>query len=342
MQSNTREDSYVISRAIKGCWQMSSGHGGYPGIECALRDMAAFEAGGVVTFDCADIYTGVEAILGEYRKMRPSDVPRMRVHTKFVPDLDVLPCINKRYVERIIDRSLQRLGVERLDLVQFHWWDFSIPGHVDTAQHLAELQKAGKIEFVGVTNYDTEHLAELVNGGVPIITNQVQYSVLDGRPAYSMARFCIENSIQLLCYGTAAGGFLTDQFFRTSAPNDNLSNRSLTKYKLVIDDSGGWDWFQNVLEVLHGIAVRHDVGIMEVAASFVLRQTAVSSLIFGGSAKRIKDIHRSLSLRLRDDDMHEIRMAIGELPRLPGDVYSVERIKGGKHAQIMRYDLNAA
>ncbi|MEI3012244.1 MAG: aldo/keto reductase [Sutterella seckii] len=56
-----------------------------------------------------------------------------KIHTKFVPDLKDLAHIDRAYVERIITRSLSRLGVERLDMVQFHWWDYEVPGMVDTA-----------------------------------------------------------------------------------------------------------------------------------------------------------------------------------------------------------------
>ena len=96
-------------------------------------DMIAFADAGITTFDCADIYTGVEDMIGEFRQ-RYRDAARrcgaqaaFKVHTKFVPDLDMLPRITKAYVEGVIDRSLQRLRMERLDLVQFHWWDYAVP-----------------------------------------------------------------------------------------------------------------------------------------------------------------------------------------------------------------------
>lgn len=80
---------------------------------------------------------------------------RVQLHTKFVPDLSELAIVDSRYVTDIIDRSLQRLATERLDLVQFHWWDFSVPRYVETAFELDKLRRAGKIAHVGVTNFDT-------------------------------------------------------------------------------------------------------------------------------------------------------------------------------------------
>ncbi len=64
-----------------------------------------------------------------YRSLRGQEaLNRIRVHTKFVPDLAVLPTITKAYVEGVIDTSLKRLNLERLDLVQFHWWAYDIDG----------------------------------------------------------------------------------------------------------------------------------------------------------------------------------------------------------------------
>jgi aryl-alcohol dehydrogenase-like predicted oxidoreductase len=140
--------------------------------------MWAFVEAGITTFDCADIYTGVEELIGKFTK----ECKQVQIHTKYVPDLDALPRLTKAYTEKIIDRSLIRLGVERLDMVQFHWWDYSIPYFVDTAFHLVDLQKAGKIRCIGVTNFDALHLRELLDAGIPVIANQVQYSVFDNRP----------------------------------------------------------------------------------------------------------------------------------------------------------------
>ena len=74
---------------------------------------------GFDTFDCADIYTGVEDFFGSIiRRRRKAGLAIPQIHTKFVPDLNDLDHINRDYVERIITRSIQRLGVEQLDMVQ--------------------------------------------------------------------------------------------------------------------------------------------------------------------------------------------------------------------------------
>src|SRR5688572_1909786 len=123
---------YEISRVIRGGWQLAGGHGAVDR-HAAVDDLIAFAEAGITSFDCADIYTGVEDLIGEFRrayqdKHGAEALARIKVHTKFVPDLDILARITKAHVVKVIDQSLRRLRMERLDLVQFHWWDYAQPG----------------------------------------------------------------------------------------------------------------------------------------------------------------------------------------------------------------------
>ena len=223
---------YSISRVIKGGWQLAGGHGAVDRA-AAISDMDAYVDAGITTFDCADIYTGVEEMIGAFRQDRlrrhgHDSLAQLKIHTKFVPDLAVLPTIDRALVERTIDRSLARLGVERLDLVQFHWWDYRVPGYLDTASWLADLQRAGKIDRLGGTNFDTARARE-VSACMPMVSMQVQYSLLDQRPRSLLAPFCIEAGMQLLCYGSVAGGFLSERWLGVAEPAQTLENRSLIK-----------------------------------------------------------------------------------------------------------------
>ena len=112
-------DGYEISRVIKGGWHLAGDHGVIDP-EQAVHDMAAFVQGGITTFDCADIYTGVEALIGRFRALYPRLAKDVQVHTKFIPDLRMLAEVDSPYVERSIDRSLMRLGLERLEWKRTH------------------------------------------------------------------------------------------------------------------------------------------------------------------------------------------------------------------------------
>jgi aryl-alcohol dehydrogenase-like predicted oxidoreductase len=335
---------YSISRLIVGGWQFSRGHGaqrdgGLQGREFFARLVDA----GLTTFDCADIYEGVEELLGEFLSdhRRCGHPTPVQVHTKFVPDLEVLPTIDKAYVERIVHRSLARLGVERLDLVQFHWWDFAVPGFVDVAGWLTGLQADGKIRHLAVTNFDAEHLEALTSADVPVVSNQVQYSLLDRRPGRDLGASCRQHGIVLLCYGALAGGFLTDGFLEVESPPETLANRSLTKYRLIIDEIGGWSAFRSLLGVLRIVARKHRTATACVALRWVLDQEGVAATITGmdtmAHARQLLQVFR---LSFDEEDREMIGAALEGIGVPDGPVYGLERDRDGPHGRIMRYNLN--
>jgi aryl-alcohol dehydrogenase-like predicted oxidoreductase len=333
---------YTISRVLKGGWQLAGGHGPVDE-EAALDDMNRFVDAGVTTFDCADIYTGVEALIGRFLEQRKRSVGAasgVQVHTKYVPDLDRLPTHSRADVVRGVDRSLSRLAVERLDVVQLHWWDYSVPGYVEAALWLDELRRVGKIRDVGLTNFDQPRLSEIVAAGAAITSHQVQYSVLDRRPAAGLAAYSGEKGIGLLCYGAVAGGFLSDRYLDRPDPVPPLENRSLVKYRLIIEEFGGWNRFQEMLAALARIASRHDATIGAVAIRWVLDQPGVSGVIVGARhARHLEQIRRACALELDEADRQEISRVQWASNGPDGDVYALERVKGGRHASIMRYGL---
>jgi aryl-alcohol dehydrogenase-like predicted oxidoreductase len=337
---------YRISRIIRGGWQLAGGHGRVERAE-AVADLAAFAEAGIFTFDCADIYTGVEDLIGAFRtdyarRHGAGALARIKVHTKFVPDLELLPTLDKNHVRAIIDRSLQRLHMDRLDLVQFHWWDYAIPGCVETALWLDELRREGKIDLLGGTNFDTDHVERFAAAGVPMAAMQVQYSLLDHRPERAFIEACRRHGIQLLCYGSVAGGFLGEKWLGAPEPRGLLENRSLTKYKLIIDDFGGWPLFQRLLEALRTIAARHGVDIATVASRYVLERPQVAAVIVGARNRaHLAANTRIDALRLTDQDRVEIGAVLARRVGPAGDVFALERDRAGRHGSIMKYNLSA-
>ena len=337
---------YTIPRLIKGGWQLAGGHGSVEA-SAAITDMTAFADAGITAFDCADIYTGVEELIGRFlrhwRHVRGSDAPPIRVHTKCVPDLDLLPRLTASDIARVIDRSLQRLGVERLDLVQFHWWDYDIPGVLEAARHLRDLQAAGKIHHLGATNFDTAHLRALLDAGIPVVSHQVQVSLLDGRALRSMGALAQERGVGLLAYGALAGGFLHERWLGAPAPAEPLENRSLVKYRLIIEEFGGWEAFQSLLHTLRDIATAHATTIGAVALQHVLRQAPVAAAIVGArSTTHLVPTLRALTLTLSAEQQAVIDALVDAAPGPRGDVYTLERDRTGPHGSIMRYNLNTA
>jgi aryl-alcohol dehydrogenase-like predicted oxidoreductase len=345
MQRLQLSPGYEISRVIRGGWQLSGSHSAVTSDDPA-GDMIAFADAGITTFDCADIYTGVEELIGQfrarYREQRgQAALDQIKIHTKCVPDLDILPRITKSYVEGVIDTSLRRLRMERLDLVQFHWWDYAVPRWLETAHWLEDLRRAGKIDKIGGTNFDTAHIMALIDSGIPLASMQVQYSLLDRRPGKGMAAAALQHHVALFCYGTVAGGFLSEKWLGAPEPKGQMENRSLTKYRLIIEDFGGWDLFQALLRTLHDIARRNRTDIATVASAAVLEWPGVAAVIVGARNRSHLPANLAVSdLSLTAEDREAIDRVLSQARELDGDVFGLERDTAGRHGSIMKYNLN--
>lgn len=311
--------------------------------------MRRFVEAGITAFDCADHYVGVEDAIGAFRRRHPELARRVRIASKVVPDQALLPSLRKSDLEKIVHTSLQRLGVEQLDLAQFHWWDYSVPGCIQAMLWLQEMQQAGKIGHLGVTNFDTAHLQQVLNAGVKLLSHQVQYSLMDLRPhrgrdrpeAPAMVELCKAHGIWLLCYGTVAGGFLSERWLDAPPPTAPYANRSLVKYRLIIEEFGGWQAFQALLHALHKIATRHHVSIASVATRWVLDRPQVGMALVGArDASHLPQHLEVFGLRLDAQATAVLdALALGA-PGPQGDCYTLERIKDGPHAVIMQTNQN--
>jgi aryl-alcohol dehydrogenase-like predicted oxidoreductase len=347
METRELRPGYRISRIIRGGWQLAGGHGEVAR-EAAIADLVASAEAGILTFDCADIYTGVEELIGAARRAfadrhGAAALQAIKVHTKFVPDLAHLHEVDRIYVRTIIERSLRRLGQARLDLVQFHWWDYAVPGCLDAGRWLEELREEGKIDLIGGTNFDTHHTEKLVAAGVPLASMQVQYSLLDARPEHRLIEACSKHHVHLLVYGTVAGGFLGDRWLGQPEPQAPLENRSLTKYKLVIDDFGGWELFQALLRALRQVADRHGVDIATIASRYMLDLPQVAAVIVG--ARNREHLIANLKIaavKLTDADRAEIGAVLAQRQGPEGDTFELERDREGRHGSIMKYNLSKA
>ena len=292
-------------------WQVAGGHGDIDP-ESAISEMLTYHDSGFTTWDMADIYGPAEIYLGEFRKRLEqkrgsAGLEKMQALTKFVPNPGPM---TRSIVEHYVEKSIQRMNVKSIDVLQFHWWDYNDTRYIDAMHHLTNLHHEGKIRHIGLTNFDTERLVMMVEQGFNLISNQVQYSIIDQRPQIKMAAFCQKNKISLLAYGTLCGGFLSKRYLGRPEPvKSELNNFSLQKYKNMIDAWGGWILFQELLSVLDSISKKHNVSISNVATRYILDKPTVAGVIIGvrlGLSEHKMDNSRVFSLQLDKDDLEQI------------------------------------
>ena len=330
-----------LDRVILGCWQLAEGHGA--NAEDGMAVLDAYAAAGFRVFDAADIYAGVEALLGHFIAAHGL-ADEVRVHTKLVPDLAALPTLTADDVARAVDRSLARLRVPALDLVQLHWWDLGVPGYLGALEALVDQRQQGKVREIGLTNFDRTRLAEILDHGIPVASLQAQVSLLDRRTRGAFADLAAAHGVDVLAYGSVAGGLLSDAWLGRSAPAGTPENRSLVKYLLVVEELGGWDALQTILRELRAVADALGSDVATVASAWCLRQPGVRACIVGIRSRRHLARHLELRhvLTLEDAEVLRLERARAAFPEVAGGVYALERDRDGRHGRVMRYGLNEA
>ncbi len=310
-----------ISRLVTGLWQVADMErdGRTLDPDVAAGELAAYAAAGFDTFDMADHYGSAEIIAGRFlANARAGRAPAGTAFTKWCPKPgDMTP----EAVREGVQRSLDRMGLETVDLMQFHWWTFEHPGYIDAMKGLAMLREEGRIRNIGVTNFDTAHLRVLVKHGIPVVSNQVSFSVLDRRAAGEMSAFCLENGVRLLAYGTLGGGLVSQRWLGVPEPSA-VDDWSKMKYKRFVDTIGGWDALQGILRALGDVAAKHGASIPNVATRWVLDHPAVAAVIVGarlGEREHRADNLKMFDFALDEADRARLEEAFARSRPVPGD-----------------------
>ncbi|HRJ68845.1 MAG TPA: aldo/keto reductase [Beijerinckiaceae bacterium] len=311
-------DGLEISRILTGLWQVADieKEGRTIDPEVGAGWLSAYVEAGFDTFDMADHYGSAEVIAG--RLLARGGTPRPRILTKWCPPPGPMTA---EVVRAGVEERLTRLGVDRIDLLQFHWWTFEHPAWLDALHELARLREKGLIGELGVTNFDAAHFNLALSDGVPLRTNQVSFSLMDRRAAGELSEVCERHGAWLLAYGTLNGGFLSERWLGKPEPGD-ITDWSKMKYHRFIRAAGGWEAFQTVLKAATEIARKHGVSVSNVATRWVLQQRRVAGIIVGarlGEAMHAEDNRRLVSFTLDEADCALLDRAFAATTPIPGD-----------------------
>jgi aryl-alcohol dehydrogenase-like predicted oxidoreductase/enamine deaminase RidA (YjgF/YER057c/UK114 family) len=310
-----------ISRVLTGLWQVADLERGGNTLnpETTAKFMQPYVDAGFTTFDMADHYGSAEIIVGQFRNKEPGG-RQAQLLTKWVPKPGT---VTRQEARTAVQRSLDRLQADRLDLLQYHAWNYADPAWLDSLFHLMELKQEGLIAHLGLTNFDAAHLRIACASGIEIVSNQVSYSLLDQRAAGDMKEVCEQYGVKLLAYGTLAGGLLSEKWLGKSEPaGDQLTTLSQMKYKRFIDTAGGWQPYQHLLSTLDEIARKHQTPISTVVSRYMLDQPMVGGIILGarlGQSDHVEENLGIFEMELDRQDCESIQQAASQLQPIPGD-----------------------
>jgi aryl-alcohol dehydrogenase-like predicted oxidoreductase len=222
--------------------------------------------------------------------------------------------LNPASIQKEVDASLARLGVEAIDLYQIHWpeWPASDtdtnPGSIEEAwTTMAALQKDGKLRHIGVSNFNAEQLAraEVI---APVASNQPPYSLLRREIEETVLPWCLAHNVGVIVYSPMQSGLLSG---------------SMTRERIAALPEG--DWRRNsprfkepelsrnlaIVEKLREIGARHRKSPGEVAIAWTLRHPAVTGAIVGArSAAQVDGFIGAADFRLSPSEIDEIETAV--------------------------------
>jgi aryl-alcohol dehydrogenase-like predicted oxidoreductase len=274
-------------------------------VEEAERQVDMCLDAGVNLIDTADVYSSglAEEILGQVLRGRRD---RVLVGTKVRMGMGRGPNdsgLSRHHIISGCEASLRRLGTDHIDLYQVHEWDGQTPLE-ETLHALDDLVRSGKVRYVGASNYTSWQLTKALGIATrldlaPLVSEQIYYSLQAREAEYELIPLAVDQGLGVLVWSPLAGGLLSGKYRRNhQAP---VGSRQLSDWgePPVYDQEGLYD----IVELLIGIAERHEVSAAQVALAWTLGRPAVTSLVIGArSGDQLADNLEAASLRLDADE----------------------------------------
>jgi len=308
-----------VSELSLGSWTTFGGSVGAADAEPIVR--RAFELG-INLFDTADVYVkgAAERALGAAIR----DLPRgeIVVATKCMGRVGEGPLgrgLSRKHIFDALDASLQRLGVDYVDLYQFHAPDADTPIE-ESVRAFEDLVRSGKVRYIGYSNFDEQPpLAERVvgiqkrAGWTQMISSQPRYSLLDRHVEDGHASFCAKNGIGMIVYSPLAQGVLTNKYADGSRPAGSRgagtfahfleSQKALTPENVAAAERlGAW-------------CAPRGLEPAAVALAWLLRRPAVTSAILGITrVEQLEQNLKALEVRLSDAEWREVEKLAANRP----------------------------
>ncbi|KAI8898685.1 aldo/keto reductase [Globomyces pollinis-pini] len=280
------QSTFEMSKLVFGTWRLADKHSKNAN-DILLRIKKCLQLG-ITTFDLADIYGGYtyEELFGKALALEPSLRSQMQIISKCNIQY---PCgerekelsihyydTSKSYILKSVDRSLQKIGIDYLDVLLLHRPDPLMDAD-EVAEAFNELKSSGKVRHFGVSNF-TPSQFELIQSRLdfPLVTNQIEFSVLHTNPIYDGTFDQLQRlRVAPMIWSPLAGGKL---FGEPSTPQETRVIAALNKVAKELGSS---------------------VTIDQVAYAWILQHPTRLSVIVGtNDLARLENVHHSLTLKL--------------------------------------------
>lgn len=269
----------MVSAVGAGTWAMGGDFFGATQDQQCIDSLCASLDHGVNLIDTAPIYGKghSETLVGQAIKGRRDKVVLCtKVGLLFDdPKGRKGKCLQADAIEYEIEQSLRRLGTDYIDLYQIHWPDVNTPIE-ETMEALLRIQKAGKVRYLGVSNFDVELMERTLKCG-NIVSTQPQYSLLDREIEPEILPYCREKNVGVLSYGSLGAGILTGKF--TEPPKAEKGDNRANFYPFFGEPC--FSQTQELLKTLREIADAHNKPVAHVSINWVSQQQGMTCALTG-------------------------------------------------------------
>jgi len=285
---------------------------------------------GINFFDTADCYSNGESerILG--RAIKKFNLPREKIVVAskcyftstsqseqlkgvnvFAIDPDAHGFINQHGLSRkhifdTVDASLERLGLDYIDLYQIHRWDYKTPIE-ETMRALHDVVQSGKVRYIGASSMyawqfaKANHIAEK-NGWTPFISMQNLYNLLYREEEREMIPYCIDAGIGLIPWSPLARGQLTGKGRDTTR---NKTDAMLARFRNQQEEHDS-----KILDKVEELAKAKGVSMAQIAVAWLLAKPGVISPIIGvGKVRHLEDLVSAMEVKLTETEIKSLEEA---------------------------------
>ncbi len=306
-----------VSELSFGTWLTVAGG---IGREQAIRCIHAAVDCGITLFDTANQYGAGEGerVLGEALRSYPRDRYLIATKLYFPVGDDPDHGLSAAQIEKQLHRSLERLGVDYIDLYQCHRYDKETPLE-ETLAALDRAVRAGKVRAIGFSEWTAEQIDAAAaitgaNGLTPFSSSQPQYSMLWRKPEAKVFPACARHGIGNLAFSPLAHGVLTGKYApgQPPPPGSRAASSEMNQFMETAGRHYRSDYLLEAVAQLKPIAADLGLTMVQMALAWVLRRPEVASAIIGASRpEQVEANVRAVGVKIPEEALQRIDQAIG-------------------------------